>query len=94
MIQINLNDTVYFKLTSFGKEILNREIMIHNEDTYMDLAGNVVASLIEQRPNGYFEMQLYDFMRIFGSYMQIGAQNMIIEENTLMLNGGGIHYDN
>lgn len=78
MVQINLNDTVKFKLTDLGKDIY-----YHQYDDlieYLKKKG-ITPSFKQQIPkvdeNGYTTMQLWCFIELYGNYIGAGKPNVI-----------------
>lgn len=68
---INLNDTVKFKLTDYGKEIWYHQ--------YDDL--NKFFTIEPEYPkvdeDGYTYMQLWSFMKLYGKHIYMGSKNVI-----------------
>ena len=73
-VDINLNDFVKFKLTDKGKDIY-----YHQYDEINAIWGRQIAKphYPKTDANGYTEMQLWDFMRLYGEHMDIGMENVI-----------------
>lgn len=73
-VDINLNDFVKFKLTDKGKDIY-----YHQYDEINALWGRQIAKphYPKTDANGYTEMQLWDFMRLYGEHMDMGMENVI-----------------
>lgn len=69
MIRFNLNDHIYVKLTSFGKDLLKKDGI-----TYLES---------EKHP-GYMEFQTWCLMRLFGQYMNFGSSHLPIELNLII----------
>ena len=89
-MKINLNDTVRFKLTDYGKTVANYKI----DHEYLDWCDNK-ATFSYYKPgikdcgNGYFEMQLWRFMKLFGDCMEVGTSCVVTENNNLEVDHGG-----
>ena len=81
-ISFNINDNVRVKLTSRGKAILSK----HVTDTIADMPNLSLPdgyTPYREGSDGYLEIQLWQFMSIFGSHIYNGAppvvENNIIE---------------
>ncbi len=74
-IRINLNESVKVKLTDFAKEIY-----YHKYDDVNKRYGKEVCkpSFPEKDENGYSTFQLWNFMNLYGEYISIGSQEIII----------------
>lgn len=70
---INLNDTVYVKLTEKGRQVYYNYIKEINNYYQRDVIKNYEPSYEGE----YAYFQLWDFMRIFGQYMYAGCDNVI-----------------
>lgn len=76
-IRINLNDFVKFKLTDHGKDIFYHRFDVTN-DWIARRGGNPIEPRMpEVDSNGYSKMQLWDFMTLFGPYMQLGQKECV-----------------
>lgn len=86
MFTYNINDKIKVKLTKRGKAILKNEVA----DT-MNMLKNLNFSddyfPYPEDEDGYTEFQLWNFMRIFGSYFYIGSL-LIIEKNEIIFIDG------
>lgn len=73
-MKINLNDTVKFKLTDYGKEV-----WFHQFDELNELAGIEVIkpSFPREDEDGYTSLQLWCFIHLYGEHIHIGAKNVI-----------------
>lgn len=71
---INLNDTVKFKLTDYGKDI-----WYHQYDNLNRVAGKEVIkpSYPKVDEDGYTSMQLWCFMELYGPHIRWNAKNVI-----------------
>lgn len=86
--KINLNDVVKFKLTDHGKDIY-----FHQYDELNELLrtkglkplGNRYPKVDEE---GYTEMQLWQFIELFGNHIGITKPN-VIEPLELLFECGG-----
>ena len=77
-MKINLNETVKFKLTDYGKDIYYHQYDELNE--YIKKKGRKPP--FEQRmpevdEKGYTEMQLWCFIELYGNYMGMAKPNVI-----------------
>lgn len=72
-VKINLNDTVHFKLTEYGKSVLNEY------KTKYQLQDSVLDDVDE---HGYAHTQLWSFIEVFGPSIHIGF-NPVVQGNTL-----------
>ena len=73
-MRINLNEPVKVKLTDYGISIY-----YHRFDAINYKAGRTVCepSCPKVDKDGYTEFQLWDFMNIYVSYMEMGEPNVI-----------------
>lgn len=62
-VRINLNESVKFKLSEYGKEIYRCRFEYNREPELDD--------------DGYMEMQLWVFMNIFGEHMILGISEVL-----------------
>lgn len=64
MYKININSSVKFKLTELGEEVLR----VYDEDTKEKLKKYGIISKTKRKTdeNGFYLMQLWKVMRIFG----------------------------
>lgn len=76
-MRVNLNNTVKFRITKFGKETLQKYLTKLKD--YYFMPDSVIDSLKEKYSKEYIEMQLWDFMNIFGPVCKIGAENFSID---------------
>lgn len=77
----NINDEIKVKLTAFGEAILNTDVAeTLSTLKEIDLHG---YSPYQTDNEGYTKFQLWDFMRIFGSYFWNGC-SQIIENNEII----------
>lgn len=80
----NINDRIKVKLTELGKSVLDKDV----ENT---LSTSTIKTLISDKTyypyhidkDGYIEITLWDFMRIFGSHFWNGCPQ-IIENNEII----------
>ena len=73
-VSININNTVYVKLTDYGENILK-------ENTYNMFKDGWFNCKMKE---GFYRMSLWEFMKIYGKYFYTGSKQMIIE-NTLYI---------
>ena len=73
-IRINLNETVKFKLTDYGKTLY-----YHRYDDFIQMSGTefVMPHFPKEDEEGYVTMQLWDFMNLYGPYMSMGSESVI-----------------
>ena len=73
-VKINLNETIKVKLTQFGKDIYT-----HQYDEIAKKYPLLKISRPEIRidENGYTEFTLWQFMNLYGPYMEIGEPEVI-----------------
>lgn len=77
----NVNDKIKVKLTEYGKSILEHEV-VNTMTMLKNLRFDDYFPYPEDE-NGYTEFQLWNFMRLFGSYFHIGCP-LIIERNEII----------
>ena len=73
-VKINLNETVKVKLTQFGKDIYTRQ---YDEVAKKYPLLKISRPEIRIDENGYTEFTLWQFMNLYGSYMEIGEPEVI-----------------
>lgn len=73
-MRVNLNDAVKFKLTVVGWAIYNNS----RDDDLMYRPNLTICG------DGYCEMQLWEFLKIFGEYMNVGITGKVVENNELI----------
>lgn len=74
-VKINLNDFVKFKLTDRGKDIYYHQ---HDEINMMHGRKVIEPHYPETDEDGYCRMQLWKFMQIYGPYIGMGFNNVIM----------------
>lgn len=84
-MKVNLNDTVKFRITEHGQKILN--VYFIKLEEYYKLPKDCVDYKKEKFSKDIIEMQLWEFMNIFGSAQHCGADS-ISEKNTIEICGG------
>lgn len=73
-MRVNLNNTVKFRITEFGK----RQIIKFTEK--YNFSEEIVKSIKEKWNDKYWvEIQLWEFMNIFGSASYNGSENICID---------------
>jgi hypothetical protein len=77
----NVNDKIKVKLTEYGKSILEHEV-VNTMTMLKNLRFDDYFPYPEDE-NSYTEFQLWNFMRLFGSYFRIGCP-LIIERNEII----------
>ena len=72
--KINLNERVKVKLTDFGKDIF-----YHQYDELNKVSGRVVfePEFPKVDEDGYASFVLWQFMLLYGDYMEMGERNVI-----------------
>ena len=80
-IVVNLNDFVRFKLTDYGKRVY--------KDWFIDL--HIEPLKLNTDKHGYAEMQLWQFIEIFGPHIHIWEKN-VIEPLELVFEDTGVTY--
>lgn len=78
-VKINLNETVKFKLTDYGKDIYYHRFDELNERIVKTGGRPIEPNMPRVDSEGYTEMQLWCFMELYGKYMQMGFNNNVIE---------------
>ena len=85
MLKVNLNEIIKVKFTDYG-----RDIYYHRFD---DLIARGALCLNPSYPkvdeDGYSEIQLWEFMQIFGPHIRMGMPEVITESNSIYLDGCG-----
>jgi len=76
-ISVNINNTVYVKLTEYGESVLKSNTYSKFED------GDFNCKMKE----GYYRMSLWEFMRIFGKRFYMGSQQMIVDNELFIVEG-------
>ena len=76
-MKINLNETVKFKLTDYGKDIY-----YHQYDELNEIIKKKGNKPLEPRmpkvdENGYTKMQLWCFIELYGNYIGMAKPNVI-----------------
>lgn len=85
MITVNLNEIIKVKFTDYG-----RDIYYHRFD---DLINRGALCLKPSYPkvdeDGYSEIQLWEFMQIFGPHIRMGMTEVVTESNSIYLDECG-----
>ena len=76
-VKINLNETVKFKLTDYGKDIYYHRFDKLNERIVKAGGRPIEPTMPEVDEEGYTKMQLWHFMNIYGKYMKMGCNNVV-----------------
>ena len=72
-VHINLNEQIKVKLTDYG-----RDIFYHRHDEFNKRFSFLLPPHYpEVDENGYSTFQLWDFMNIYGEYINIGSRNVV-----------------
>lgn len=76
---MNLNDTVWVQLTTFGFVVLC--------ERWANVPGlNMTIADVKNHhrmKNGWYEFQLWDLMNLFGPHMKMGFNDMPIKNNRI-----------
>lgn len=84
VIKINMNKTIKIKLTNRGKMILyeywENKLKKHNSEK------DVIEWVKSKIKKGYYEIELWQFMNIFGEHFYNGAEP-ISENNEIEITG-------
>ena len=75
-IKINLNETVKFKLTDYGKDIYYHQFDDLNKRIIQNGGKPIEPHFPKEDENGYCEMQLWGLMELYGNYMSMEYQNV------------------
>jgi len=81
MVSCNINDKVRFKLTPYGKEVLEEYLKSQRDEFGID-----AHKLYKSDCCGDIRLHLHDFMYVFGKHMVMGSR-LIIENNELVFVG-------
>ena len=73
-VKINLNNRIYVKLTKLGEEIYYNYIKEINDYYGREIINRYTPHYGD---DGFAEFQLWDFMNIYGNYMNMGFPNVI-----------------
>ena len=76
-MKINLNDTVKFKLTDYGKDIYFHQYDELNELIKRNGGKPLEPKMPKVDDNGYTEMQLWHFIELYGKYIGMANPNVI-----------------
>ena len=76
---ININEYVYIKLTSKGKDILNG--FYEN----LDMNSVDVKILHPTTSDGYTRFQIWEIAHIFGEYLYLGSTTKVFVDNELAI---------
>ena len=77
VVRINLNEIVKFKLTDLGKDIFYRQYDEVNDWIRKRGGRPIEPTMPKVDADGYTEMQLWEFMEVFGSYFGMAKPNVI-----------------
>lgn len=81
MKKLNLNDRVKVKLTPYGAEIYFHQFDELNKVLSAKGAKPVNPHMPKIDEDGYTSFQLWDFIHLYGEYINIGKQNVITDMN-------------
>ena len=76
-VKINLNETVKFKLTDYGKDIYYHRFDEINKSIIKYGGLPIEPDMPEVDSEGYTEMQLWCFVELYGKHIKIGCKNVI-----------------
>lgn len=76
-IRINLNEVVKFKLTDLGKDVFYHQYDEVNEWIRNRGGRPLEPTMPKVDADGYTEMQLWNFMEVFGSYFGMAKPSVI-----------------
>ncbi len=79
-VEFNINDSVRFKVRGAGEDILHR--WRHRADDVLKRA-NLETPEVMPDPDGFYEMQMWEFMQVFGPHCYMGPVPPI--ETTILL---------
>ena len=82
---LNLNDIIKVKFTEYAKDIY-----YHKYDDLINRGAPIIRDYPKVDINGYTDIQLWEFMRIFGPHIKFGMTDQIIEDNTIYIKEGSI----
>jgi len=72
--EINLNDTITVQLTDYGKELLIKNI---NKTFILEEYKNDAINSYKKEDD-FYELQLWDFMNMFGQHMFNGCKQIVV----------------
>ena len=75
--KINLNDTVRFKLTDFGKDIYYHQFDELNEELKTKGISPFKPEMPKVDADGFTSMQLWCFIELYGSHIGMARPNVI-----------------
>ena len=84
MMNLNLNDNIKVKLTEFGEKIIDSEYA-ELRIAYPDLD---LVPLYVPDDEGYYQFQIWEFMKIFGKYMLMTLNQVIVDNNIIVVPKG------
>lgn len=85
MIKVNLNEIIKVKYTDYG-----RDIYYHRFDDLIDRGALCLKSSYPKvDADGYSEIQLWEFMQIFGPHIRMGMTEVVTEHNSIYLDECG-----
>ena len=76
-VKINLNETVKFKLTDYGKDIYYHRFDELNEKIVKAGGRSIEPNMPRVDSEGYTEMLLWYFINIYGKHMKLGCDNVV-----------------
>ena len=76
-VKINLNEPVKFKLTDYGKDVYYHQFDGSNKIIKQCGGKPIEPTMPKVDDEGYTEMQLWQFMTIYGKHMNMGCNNVL-----------------
>ena len=73
-IKLNLNEVIKVRLTDLGRDIFYHQYYRINQRFGKIICNDVLP---EEDEAGYVEFQLWQFMRIYGEYLEMAKPNVI-----------------
>ena len=86
---LNLNDMIKVKLTDYGKDVY-----YHKNDDLISKGVPIERYHPRVDDEGYTDIQLWQFMKIFGPAIKFGMPEQIIENNTIYIKEESIEMTN
>ena len=77
MKKLNLNEAIKVKLTPLGVNIFYHQYDEVNKVLSQRGGKQIASSMPRIDENGFTKFQLHYFMKLYGNYMRLGAENVI-----------------
>ena len=84
-MKVNLNDTIKFQITEFGRKVLNKHFVKLKE--HYNIPDHLIDHLKEKYSSETIEMVMWEFMNIFGNDSYCGGENYC-KDNVIEICGG------